>query len=80
MSWWNPGSVSGSVRTAPPGRSAASSTITGLPASASRIAATSPFGPAPITTDRFTVCLSSGTSGVNFGQDYARAIALQRWV
>ena len=45
MSCWKPGSVSSSVRTAPPGASAASSTSTERPASASRIAAASPFGP-----------------------------------
>src|SRR3954447_9427482 len=50
VSCWNPGSVSASVRTAPPGVSAASSTVTGRPARASRMAAASPFGPAPITT------------------------------
>src|SRR3954452_20028590 len=50
VSCWNPGKVSGSVRTAPPGVSAASSTVTGRPARASRMAAASPFGPAPITT------------------------------
>src|SRR3954454_22748827 len=50
VSCWNPGKVSGSVRTAPPGVSAASSTVTGRPARASRMAAASPFGPAPITS------------------------------
>src|SRR4051794_28918328 len=50
VSCWNPGSVSGSVRTAPPGVSAASRTVTGRPSRASRMAAASPFGPAPITT------------------------------
>ena len=50
VSWRKPGSVSSSVRTAPPGLSAASSTVTGCPFSASRIAAARPFGPAPITT------------------------------
>src|SRR5579862_398413 len=52
VSWWNPGSVSSSVRTAPPGASWASSTVTDRPASARRIAATSPFGPAPMTIAR----------------------------
>ena len=45
----SPGSVSSSVRTAPPGASAASSTRTERPASASRIAAASPLGPLPMT-------------------------------
>src|SRR5919205_1169580 len=44
-----PGSVSSSVLTAPPARSAASSTVTACPASARRMAAARPFGPAPIT-------------------------------
>src|SRR3954453_10183865 len=50
VSCWNPGRVSGSVRTAPPGVSAASRTVTGRPARASRMAAARPFGPAPMTT------------------------------
>ena len=50
VSCQNPGRVSSSVRTAPPGRGAASSTVTGTPASARRIAAARPFGPAPMTT------------------------------
>ena len=54
MSCWKPGSVSSSVRTAPPGVSAASSTSTWRPASASRIAAARPFGPAPMTTASLT--------------------------
>ena len=52
VSWRKPGSVSSSVRTAPPGRSAASSTVTAWPASASRMAAARPLGPAPMTTAR----------------------------
>ena len=54
MSWRKPGSVSSSVRTAPPGASAASSTRTERPASARRIAAASPFGPAPMTSASVT--------------------------
>ena len=50
VSWRKPGSVSSSVATAPPGRSAASSTVTAWPARASVIAAASPLGPDPITT------------------------------
>ena len=42
--------VSSADLTAPPGASAASQTTTDRPASASRIAAASPFGPAPMTT------------------------------
>src|SRR3954471_11170098 len=57
VSCWKPGSVSGSVRTAPPGVSAASSTVTDRPARASRMAAASPFGPAPITTAA-ALCMS----------------------
>src|SRR3954471_3866637 len=49
-SCWKPGSVSGSVRTAPPAVAGASSTVTGRPGGRSRMAAASPFGPAPITT------------------------------
>ena len=44
------GSVSSSVATAPPACAAASSTVTSRPASASVIAAASPFGPDPMTT------------------------------
>ena len=47
MSWRNPGSVSSSVATAPPARSAASSTRTSFPDCASVIAAASPLGPDP---------------------------------
>ena len=50
VSWRNPGRVSSSVRTAPPGSSAASSTVTARPARARAMAAASPFGPLPITT------------------------------
>src|SRR4051794_18635483 len=42
--------VSEALRTAPPGSSSASRTSTSQPRSASRLAATSPFGPAPTTT------------------------------
>src|SRR5438552_81736 len=50
MSCTNPGWISSALRTAPPGSGCASSTRTRHPASVSRFAATSPFGPAPITT------------------------------
>src|SRR3954469_13575385 len=50
VSCWKPGSVSGSVRTAPPGVSAASSTVTGRPARARRVAAARPVRAGPITT------------------------------
>src|SRR3954447_18809141 len=50
MSLTNPGSMSPADRTAPPGSGAASSTVTLQPRSASLLAATRPFGPAPITT------------------------------
>ena len=50
VSWRNPGSVSSSLATAPPGRSAASSTSTRQPACAIRIAADSPLGPDPTTS------------------------------
>src|SRR5215475_857644 len=50
MSWRKPGRVSSSVRVPPPGVFPDSSTSTDLPASASVIAAASPFGPAPTTT------------------------------
>src|SRR3954462_5539063 len=46
----NPGSMSSADRTAPPYTSWASSTTTDQPRSASRLAATRPFGPAPMTT------------------------------
>src|SRR3954454_4757377 len=42
--------MSSAERTAPPGVGAASHTRTSQPRSASRLAATRPFGPAPITT------------------------------
>src|SRR5438270_12793713 len=45
-----PGSVSGALATAPPATSLRSSTVTDHPACASKAAATSPFGPEPITT------------------------------
>src|SRR5438067_2701446 len=42
--------VSWPLRTAPPGSALASSTTTSQPASASTLAATNPFWPAPMTT------------------------------
>ena len=51
--------MSSAERTAPPGSGAASSTVTLQPRSASMLAATRPFGPAPITTAsgmRFPQC------------------------
>lgn len=48
-SWWNPGSVSSSVRVPPPILSCASYTVTRQPCRASATAAASPFGPAPTT-------------------------------
>ena len=57
------------MRTAPPGCSAASSTSTERPASASRIAAASPFGPLPTTT-------ASLMTGAAHGD--APAVALER--
>ena len=48
----NPGSVSGSVRAAPPGSASASKTSTLIPACASAMAAASPLGPDPITHAR----------------------------
>src|SRR5271165_6970585 len=48
-SWRNPGSVTSSVRVAPPAVAAASKTRTLHPASANEIAAASPLGPLPIT-------------------------------
>src|SRR5919107_1468832 len=51
MSWVKPGSVPSSEPTAPPARlSFASRTITRRPARARTHAATSPFGPDPMTT------------------------------
>jgi hypothetical protein len=41
--------VRGSVRAPPPGRSAASTTVTDRPAAASRMAAARPLGPDPMT-------------------------------
>ncbi len=58
MSCRKPGSVTSSVRSPPPGRSAASSTTTFQPASASATAATSPFGPEPTTTASTSVAPS----------------------
>ena len=46
VSWRNPGRVSSSVRTAPPGSSAASSTVTARPARARAMAAASPLSAA----------------------------------
>ena len=50
MSLTNPGAVTSALRTAPPTSSLASRTTTSHPASTRAFAATSPFGPAPITT------------------------------
>src|SRR5277367_6846362 len=51
MSWVNPSRpVSGPLRSPPPNSSAASRSSTLSPASASRTAPTSPFGPEPTTT------------------------------
>src|SRR5690242_18697743 len=50
MSLTKPGSINSADRTAPPGVAAASSTVTFQPRSASKLAPTRPFGPAPITT------------------------------
>ena len=50
MSWTNPGWTSSALRTAPPTSGWASRTSTDQPRSASRFAATRPFGPAPTTT------------------------------
>src|SRR4051812_514926 len=54
MSCSNPGTVSCPERTAPPGSGCSSHTRTSSPASASMFAATSPFGPAPMTMTSLT--------------------------
>src|SRR4051812_1075947 len=54
MSCSNPGTVSCPERTAPPGSGCSSHTRTWSPASASMFAATSPFGPAPMTMTSLT--------------------------
>ena len=63
-SWWNPGSVSSSVRSPPPNRSAASTSRTRRPASARVTAATSPLGPEPTTTASKPSPGSRGLPGV----------------
>ena len=50
MSLVKPGSISSVERTPPPGVGWLSSTVTDQPRSASTLAATSPFGPEPMTT------------------------------
>src|SRR3712207_7896205 len=52
----NPSAAVTPLRTAPPGSGCASRTVTSQPASARRLAATRPLGPAPMTT-------ASGTAG-----------------
>src|SRR5262249_45967282 len=52
-----PGNVSSAERSPPPARGSASKTSTSSPASASTIAATSPFGPDPMTTARLLSAL-----------------------
>src|SRR3954447_21073376 len=58
-----PGAVDSSLRTAPPGSGSASSTSTSQPRSARSLAATRPFGPAPITTASTVTCASRSDSG-----------------
>jgi len=55
MSDTKPGTVTSSLRTAPPVRSDASMRTTSHPASAKALAATNPLGPEPITTASATV-------------------------
>ncbi len=57
-SWTKPGSVSSALRVPPPTVSAASTTSTERPASASVTAADSPFGPAPTTTASYEARLT----------------------
>ncbi len=52
-SWRNPGTVSSSVRTAPPGAALRSSTMTLRPAEASTTAVASPLMPEPTTTQSY---------------------------
>ncbi len=49
-SWSSPGTMASIVRVPPPMVSAASRTVTDMPAEASVTAAASPLGPAPTTT------------------------------
>src|SRR4029450_7064021 len=55
MSDTKPGTVTSSLRTAPPVRSDASMRTTSHPASARALAATNPLGPEPMTTASATV-------------------------
>ena len=64
-----PGWVDSRVWTPPPGTSVASRTTTSQPASASTLAATSPLGPAPMTTASTTSMIPYTSSGRSWRPD-----------